>query len=373
MPARGVSRALRLGFIADPNSIHTRRWIGWFARAGHETHLIDPFAASIDTGLPPEVMVHRLEPPGGAPLIGLVRRRRMLRAAVRRIGIEVLHAQFVRRYGWQAALSGFHPLVVSPWGSDLLRVRRRSLRTRWWNRFALRAADLVTVSSEGMRAAAIRAGARPERIEHVHHGVDTSRFAPGPPRPDEPPRILSIRAVQPLYRHETVIDAVARLAEHDLRPVLVMGRLGADPAYLRALVDRARERGIAHQLVVLDGVSHEDLPALYRSADVLVSVPETDSFPVTLLEAMACGVPAVVSDLPAVTPVYGPLDPVAEALVVPIGDAEATARALRQALELDAAERARLGALLREFVVATADYDAHMTRMEGLYRSLVRP
>ena len=370
MPARGIERPLRLGFLAEPNSVHTRRWIGWFARAGHEVHLIDPFDARIDAGLPPEIIVHRLDPPAGPPVIGLVRRRRMLRAAMERIGIEVLHAQFIRRYGWQGALSGFHPLVVSPWGSDLLQVRRRSLRTRWWNCFALRSADLVTVSSEGMRAAAIGAGARAERIELVHHGVDTTRFSPASAGRDRPPRILSVRAIGPLYRQETVIDAVARLADDGLRPELVMSRLGANAAYLAHLEERARERGIADQLIILDAVSHDELPALYQSGDVLVSIPETDSFPVTLLEAMACGLPAVVSDLPAVTPVYGQIDPIAAELIVPVGDASATAIALRRALRLEDDERARLGARLRDFVVATADYDAHMARMEGLYQGL---
>ncbi|MGZ8475281.1 MAG: glycosyltransferase family 4 protein [Candidatus Limnocylindria bacterium] len=371
MAARGAERPLRLGFIADPNSIHTRRWIGWFARAGHDVHLVDPFGVGVDSGLAPEIQVHRLDLPAGPPVVGLVRRRRDLRGVLHRIGIEVLHGQFVRRYGWQAALSGFHPLIISPWGSDLLQVRRRSFRTRWWNRFALRAADLITVSSEGMRAAAIRAGAEPGRIEHVHHGVDTERFAPArTPRAGANHRILSIRGIRPLYRHETIIDAVAMLREAGLRPELVMVRFGADAAYLERLLDRARERGIADQLVVTDAVAHDDLPDLYRSADLLVSVPETDSFPVTLLEGMACGLPAVVSDLPAVSPVYRAIHPLAAELVVEVGDAAATSRAIRRALELGEGERADLAARLRAFVVETADYDTHMRRMETFYRSL---
>jgi len=371
MPAQEAERPLRLGFIADPNSIHTRRWIAWFARAGHEVHLVDPFEAVIEPGLPSEVRVHRIEAPSGPPVIGLVRRRRRLHGVLRSIGVEVLHGQFVRRFGWQAALSGFHPLVVSPWGSDLLQVPARALRTQWWNRFALRSADLVTVSSEGMRAASIRAGARPERIEQVHHGVDTSRFVPGGPRGSGPARILSIRGIRPLYRHETIIDALALLADEGLRPELIMTRFGADAPYLERILARARERGVADQLEVLDVVPHDELPELYRSADVLASVPETDSFPVTLLEAMACGVPAVVSDIPAVAPVYGPIDPVTAELIAPVGDASATARALARALQLDPGERARLGARLRDIVIETADYDRHMARMEGLYRRLV--
>ena len=368
MPS-GSASALRLAYLADPNSIHSRRWLDWFVEHGHEVHLVDPFDTTITAGLDPRIEVERVTLPTGPPVVGLLRRRRALRRAIHRIDPDVVHAHFVRRFGWQAALAGFHPLIVSPWGSDLLQVRRRSIRTRWWNRFALRSADLVTVSSEGMRAAAVRAGARPSRVELVHHGVDTARFAPSAAPRDAPPRVLSIRAVAPLYHHETVIEAIARLAAQGIRPELVLVRMG-DAELLGRLEALARQRGIGDQLTVLDRVEHEALPDLYRSGDVLVSVPETDSFPVTLLEAMACGLPAVVSDLPAVTPVYGPIDPVARELVVPVGDPDATARALRRALELDRDERARLGERLRAFVVETADYDAHMRRMEALYRSL---
>jgi glycosyltransferase involved in cell wall biosynthesis len=85
---------------------------------------------------------------------------------------------------------------------------------------------------------------------------------------------------------------------------------------------------------------------------------------------MACGLPAVVSDVPAVSPVYGAIHPLAAELVVGVGDAAATARAIRRTLELSEGERAELTGRLRAFVVETADYDAHMRRMESLYRSL---
>jgi len=365
----GLDRPLRLAFIADPNSIHTRRWLGWFVRHGHAVHLVDPFDTAIDPGFDGGIEVHRVALPSGPPLAGLLRRRRALRAVLDRIAPDVLHAHFVRRFGWQAALSGVRPLVVSPWGSDLLRVRRRSVRTRWWNRFALRSADLVTVSSEGMRDAAIRAGAPPDRVELVHHGVDTARFAPASGPRQGPGRLLSIRAIAPLYHHEIVIEAIARLAADGLRPELILTRMG-NVEQLDQLEALARERDVGAQLRILDRVEHDALPDLYRSGDVLVSIPETDSFPVTLLEAMACGLPAVVSDLPAVTPVYGAIDPLAAELIVPVADVDATARAIRRALELTDAERTRLAGRLRGFVVETADYDTHMGRMEGLYRRL---
>ncbi|MEO8247424.1 MAG: glycosyltransferase, partial [Chloroflexota bacterium] len=314
----------------------------------------------------------------GIPLLHLLARRRGLRRLLTRLDAQVLHGHFVRRFGWQAALSGFRPLVISPWGSDILRVPRGAVRTRWWNRFALRSATLVTVSSEGMREAAIRAGARPDRVEQIHHGVDTAAFAPGPPDSElasslgtgDAAVVLSPRSIRPLYQQPVVVDAVARLVAEGRDVVLVMSARGADPGTLAEVRARAATGGIADRLRILDDVPHDELPALFRLADVIVSVPQTDSFPVTLLEAMACERTIVVSDLPAVTPVLRQLDATAASLVVPVGDVRATAAAIGRALELDPDARREMTGRLRAHVVQTADYQTNMARMERLYRQL---
>lgn len=365
---------LRLAFLGDPNSIHTRRWLTWFAAAGHDVRLLEGFGATIAPGLDERIRVERYQAFGGrrTPLLSLLRGRGELRRLLDRVRPDVLHAHFVRRFGWQGTLAGFHPYVVSPWGSDLLVVPRGALVTRWWNRRTMRAADLVTVTTEHMRAAALRSGARAERIEMVQHGVDTERFAPGPPPPELVERlalgdravIFSPRTVRPLYRHETIIDAFAGLPGE---PILVMSDAGANPAYLAALREQIHARGVEDQVRILDGIAHDDMPAYLRLARVVVSVPESDSFPVSLLEAMACATPVIASDLP---PARAVLEPIAPGSVVPVGDPTALATALRRALALTEDERQHLGERLRRYVMQAADYETNMARMEGLYRRL---
>lgn len=372
--AYGVSAdpPLRLAFLADPNSVHTRRWVGWFGAHGHDVRLLVPSATALEPGLPSGVSVERLT------ATGWLARRAELRRLLRRLESEVLHAHYVRRFGWQAAAAGFRPLVVTPWGSDILRVPARAVRTRWLNRFALFSASLVTVSSERMRAAAIEAGAPRERVTLVHHGVDTAAFAPASsesdvgasPGPRNAAVILSPRAIRPLYRQEVVVDAVAQLVTRGHDVGLVLSARGADPATLAGLRQRATAGGIGERLRVIDDVAHGELPDLLRLAAVVVSVPESDSFPVTLLEAMACGRPIVASDLPAVGPVLRSIDPEMDRFLVPVGDATATAAAIERALVMERSEAARLGARLRAHVVDQADYDTSMARMEGLYRQL---
>lgn len=302
-----------------------------------------------------------------------------MRRALTDLRPDVVHAHYLARFGWSAAMAGIRPLVVTPWGSDLLQVRRGQVRTRLWNHFTLRRADLVTVSSEGMRMAAIAAGANQDRVRLIHHGVETSRFTDGVPDPafaaragtDGAPVILSPRTIKPLYRHDVILEAVAAVGKRtSTRPMLVLSALGADPATLGDLRRRAETLGMADRLRILDAVTQAELPDLYRLADVVVSVPETDSFAVTLLEAMACERPIVASDVPAVAPVLAGLHPIAAELVVPVGDVEQTATGIERALALTNAERSAMGNALRRHVVETADYDTSMAAMERLYRDL---
>jgi L-malate glycosyltransferase len=369
-----TDRPMRLAYLGDPNSVHVRRWMAYFAERGHDVSLLEGFAAEIDPGLDPRIRVvpyraGRSRVPG----LGTWRTRRALRSALSSLGVDVLHAHFLRRFGWQAAAAEFHPFVVSGWGSDVLVGSLRTWRVRWRDRRTLRSADLVTVTNAFMRDAIIGNGAKPGRVALVQHGVDTARFHPGAPddvllaRHDVAARriVLSPRAIRPLYRHETVLAAFARL-DHDAR--LVMSALDADPTTLAAIRRQARELDVEDRVLILDRIGPDELADWYRAASVVASVPESDSFPVTLQEAMATGVPLVVGDLPPTRAVLGELLP--ESLV-PVGDVDATAQALRRALEATPEERAGIASVLRGWAVREVDYETNMARMETLYRDLI--
>jgi glycosyltransferase involved in cell wall biosynthesis len=365
---------LRLAFLADPNSVHTRRWLSWFAERGHDVHLLDGYQTVVAPGLHDRIAVHRYSAHGRwrIPFLSSLQGRVSLRRALKRLRPQVLHAHYLSRYGWQARLSGFHPYVASPWGSDLFVTPHTSRRARWWARAVLRGADLVTVVSEPMRAAVIEAGARRDRIESIQFGVDTQRFAPGPPDDGLAERlglgsrrvIFSSRAMRPIYRQETVVGAFAKLPADT---VLVLTARNADAGYLHAVRSQIDRRGLADRVRILDEISDADLPSLLRLAAVVVSVPASDGFPVSVLEAMASGTPVVATDLPPIRPVLGPIAP---ELLVPVGDVEAVAAGMRTALAMEPARRERLAAALREYAVRVADYATNMARMETHYRRL---
>jgi glycosyltransferase involved in cell wall biosynthesis len=366
---------MRLAFLADPKSVHSRRWIGFFAERGHDVHLLISERDVLHPDLNSSVAVHRYRRfgPWRLPFFSSLQGGRALRELLARINPHILHAHNLSGYGWQARLAGFHPYVVTVWGSDIFETPDRSVRERWWARQTLGSADLVTVMTEDMRAKSTALGARPHRIASVQFGVDTDRFTPGPPDPGLANRlgiagrrvVFSPRAIKPLYRHEIIAQAVAEL-EADV--VLVMGTRHADLANLYGYRRLVTDLGLADRVLILDEIADADMVELYRLANVVVSVPNSDGLPLSVLEAMACGRPLVVSDLPGLRELLG--GDMAE-YMVPAGDAPALGAALKRALALPANRRDAMGRQLRQVVVDAADYRTNMLLMENHYRRLI--
>jgi glycosyltransferase involved in cell wall biosynthesis len=368
---RRVSRPLRLAYLADPNSVHTRRWLQSFVERGHRVALVVDDRDLVRPGLPDEVRVCRYRRLGAwrLPAVSSLQGRGPLRDLLRTIGPDLVHAHYLTRYGWQARLSGFRPYVVSPWGSDLFVTPSQSVRARLWARSVLVNADLVTVVSDQMRAEVRRYGVDADRIERVAFGVDTERYTPSPDA--SAPAVvgnrrylLSPRAIAPNYRPDVVIDAFATLPSD---VALVMTTRNADPATLAAARSRIDDRRIGERVLLLDSIDDDLMRRLFQSATAVVSVPESDAVSISVLEAMACGSPVVATDLPGIREHLGRSAP---ELLVPIGDPVSTASALRRVLEMPTDERRRVGQALRDDAVRTADHRANMDRMELLYRQL---
>ncbi len=372
MRALAHDTRLRLAYVANSASVHVRRWVNFFARRGHEVTVLDGFGNEPAPELDPSVRLRPYDARGSLrfPLAPMLHSRRTVRRMLRGIDPDVLHAHTAGRYGWQASLAGFHPYVVSTWGSDVL-LRPASWRARFWTRRALSGADLVTAVAPFMIDATIRAGAAPDRMVQIHHGVDPSVYHPADERPRrlddlglDRPFIFSPRAIRPLYNQPTIIRAVAEL---DTQHLVAMSGKGADASHRAELLQLATDLGIRDRIRIVDETTEADMIAMYQCADVVVSAATSDSFAVTLLEAMACETPLVVGDLPAIRAGIGDIVP--EALVEPT-DAQAMARAMRRVLDLPHDARATLGRTLRNRAMEVADYEANMLRMESLYLEL---
>jgi glycosyltransferase involved in cell wall biosynthesis len=192
--------------------------------------------------------------------------------------------------------------------------------------------DRVLATSTDEVSELLRLGAVRSRITVVPSGVDVEQFSPDGPvaeRTDRP-RVLGIGRLVPRKGFDTVIRALAAVPDAEL--IIAGGpaadELGRDPEAnrLRRLAERF---GVADRVRLVGAVPRPDVPALLRSADVVVCTPWYEPFGIVPLEAMACGVPVIA------TAVGGFLDTVvdgATGMLVPPRRPDRLAAAMRKLL-----------------------------------------
>ena len=288
---------------------------------------------------------------------------------------DVLHAHRVSSAGWLGAFSGFHPLVVTPWGSDLYLHPDRSRTARWLARRVMKSADLVTADSRDLCQRAIDFGARADATHVIQWGVDLSLFKPIENRNylrnmsglSDGPVVLSPRGLNPVYNIDTIIRSIPLVRQAFPDVVYLLRMYNEEPDYKQEVEKLIVELDLQSTIQWIGKIEPwERIVDTYNLADLVVSVPSSDSTAVSLLEAMACGLPVIATDLPSNREWIrnsdnGFLVPVRE----PLRLAEATIRLLR-----DPRQCANFAKKNLTLVQDKANHQTEMEKMEQLYLGL---
>jgi len=233
-----------------------------------------------------------------------------------------------------------------------------------------RAADRIVVQCRDEVAELLRLGVPRDRMALVPSGVNTDRFRPpGPavPRRAGLARILTVARLVERKGVEDQIRAMRRLPRAEL--VVIggppAGQLGSDP-YARKLRELADRCGVADRVRFAGAVPPERMPAWYRSADVLAATPWYEPFGLTVLEAMACGVPVVATAVGGLTDTV--VDGVTGDLVAP-RDPAGLAKTLHQLLG-DDNRRTAYGAAAVDRAVHSYAWPRIAGRLAAVYATL---
>ena len=348
------------GADAGGQNVHVAALATYLARLGAEVVV---HTRRDDPGLPrrvelaPGVVVDHVEagPPAPVPKDELLPHMDAfgddLREQWERDRPDVVHAHF-----WMSALAAlraaeplripaaqtFHALGVVKRRHQGDRDTSPAGRVALEQRIA-RAVDRVVATCTDEVFELVRLGADARRITVVPCGVDRSRFTPDGPAEARPPGVARIVVACRMVERKGVDDAIRALAAVPGAELHIAGgpdvsQLDGDPEAQR-LRSVAAETGVGDRVVFRGRVGREEMPALMRSADVVVCAPWYEPFGIVPLEAMACGAPVVA------TAVGGQIDSVVHGetgLHVPPRDPAALAAALSDLLG-DEARRRRLG------------------------------
>jgi glycosyltransferase involved in cell wall biosynthesis len=254
----------------------------------------------------------------------------------------------------------------------------RRLRESWLGRVELlclrKLAHRIMVLNAGMMKEAADAGFAVSRLIWMPNPVDTEEF-----RPCEQAQRLALRRAAGLPFTAPVVVFVGRLAPEKMltslidafritvrrHPDAVLVLVGDGPSR-GELTARADNLGLGSNVRFAGMVDSRLVRQWLQLSDVLALISPLEGFSCALIEAMATGLPAVVSDIPANTQL---IEDGVHGLVVRPGDEEAIAAALSRLLE-DRQLRSRLGKAARERVASDYSTEKVIARYEALLEEL---
>ncbi len=236
----------------------------------------------------------------------------------------------------------------------------------------LKNADKIIAISNATKEYVLRLGAKPKKIRVVYNGVDLVRFRPIAGKREEmqkklgiPKNAIVVLTVRRLvYKNgiDTLIDSANIVIKKNRRIVFLAVGKGPDSDDVKL---RIQQLGIDGNFKLAGFVSDEDLPFYYNAADLFVLPSKSgEGLPLVAMEAMACGLPVVATDVGGIREVlindYGKL--------VPPNQPELLARAILDFAALDFSSRKKD---LRAMMEEKFSWDTNVARLVEIYEELI--
>ena len=274
------------------------------------------------------------------------------------------------------SFSGFHPLVIQCFGGDIFDVQ--SGFYKWMTMSSLRKADQIIVTGKHMVHTLERVfNVDLSKVEVLPRGIDLNVFKPYDNKEafrkkydlTSGPIILSPRY---LLDHVYNIDII-------IKSVPLVKRVFPDIKYIQLLkqpedrkiydyyIDLIERLGIKEDFVFMPVVENREMPEFYNAADLCISIPKFDGFPVSILEGSACGIPFIVSDVPYTREWF---ENGKNGIVLQEISPEVLAKATIELLR-DEGRRKQMVTINSEKVQKSFDYHHCMAKLEQIYLRLI--
>lgn len=367
---------MKVLILSDAQCIHTKRWVSALMERGIDVVLysIKPADDTFFSSLGVKAYYFDLftyKRTGG----GFVESFKQHRAAVsdlkRVLRIEkpdILHAHYATSYCLIAALSGFHPLIVSVWGSDVYDFPNESFINKTAVKYIFRKADRVLSTSEAMARETSKYTSK--KILITPFGVDTSLFRKVDGFTPNKGRFVvgTVKTIAPKYGIEYLVKAFAEVVRKnpDLDCSLEIVGKGPQEKQIKALV---ADLNLGEKVVFRGYVENSLLPEVYSSFSVAVflSVLDSESFGVSAVEAMACECPVVVSNVDGFKEVVKDGE---TGIIVPKYNYTDAAKGIQRFID-DSTLAAQMGENGRKRVQSLYEWHDNVRKMINIYRDIL--
>jgi len=222
---------------------------------------------------------------------------------IRLIKPNLIHAGPIQLMAFLPALINFHPLVSMSWGTDMMTDADRDYAWRWVTGLTLKHTDILIADCQAVGKVAEKFGFPKSRMVIFPWGIDLNKYKQGSSQSlrnklkwGDDFVILNTRNWEERYGVDLVVKSFCKIARMIPQARLVMVGGGSLESELKQIVTSAN---LNERVSFLGRVDYQDLPQYYQAADLYVSASHSDGSSVSLMEALGCGLPSLVSDIPS--------------------------------------------------------------------------
>ena len=327
---------MNIAFLTWANNWHVPVKTKYFVKKGHKVFYFELFPGTGQNIPTRGVERIQIKSDKKNRYLNLIEKISEVRRLTKEYNIDVLHI-IDMNHAIYAPFSLAKRVVIENNGSDVLVKPKKKPYLKLFYRLMYRFVDAVVQDSYVSQKAGISYGASKANNEVIELGIDFDVFNREIEKgkaaellgiPEDRRIIFSPRGFTQLYNIDTIIASIPEVRKRFENVVYVFCRhFGGDWEKYKKM---AEELGVGENVLFTGFLDNElDMPYIYRDAEAVVSVPSSDSSPRSVYEAMACGTPAVVSDLPWY---HGKFDKDRDLTVIPVGDSKMLAEATIQVL-----------------------------------------
>jgi glycosyltransferase involved in cell wall biosynthesis len=262
------------------------------------------------------------------------------------------------------------------WGFDLMGDVHKNGWMKRITHYVLRNSTFFTSDAMVTHDKAVAYGMNPDRTVIFPWGVDLDRYTPKnwqteqqqnetTAKQDNAFTLFCSRAWEPLYRVDVLAQAFVRVAQSRPELSLMLLGSGSQGARIRQILHKG---GTLNRVTFGGQISQNALPGWYHWADVYISPSPVDGSSVSLMEALASGLPCLVTDIP------GNREWVTEGengWLFPSGDVDVLAAKIVQALD-QRQSLPKIGSTARTVAEERADWKKNSAKLMQAYQQAVQ-
>ena len=356
---------MKICYLADIKSQHTEKWCKYFLEKGYEIHVI-----SLRSGEIEGVTVHSLEmdnsiaqKENSSDKIGYLKKVMRVRELVNEINPDILHAHYASSYGLLGALCNYHPYIISLWGSDVLLFPKEGFIQKNILKYNFKKADGIFSTSQYMAREAKKYTNK--NIHITPFGIDINIFDDKEKRSIDEINIGIVKSLEKVYGIEYLINAFDSIVNKYPDKKISLNIIG-EGTQEKPLKDLVKKLRLENKVNFLGTMPLEKIGEFYNKMHIAVVPSLSESFGVTVLEAQACGIPVVVSDIEAFeeTTIVGETS-----LMCKKKDVDSLAECLEK-LILDKDLRVEMGRKGRLFARENYEANSIFTNIDNLYKDI---